>query len=170
MLSRYVPAEKLQIEFLNNWRNADKYPSGDPYAPANYSFEYLAAITFAGQPLAWMEASNLPEEAFKAGDLIKEYASVMKDFHSGVILPVGEEPSGHSWTGFQSDSGYLLVYREDTPTGEGRLKTWLPAGAKVRLTPVLGSGKKARVKVAEDGTICLKLSEKNSFALYKYSY
>lgn len=170
MLSRYVPAEKLQIEFLNNWRNADKYPSGDPYAPANYSFEYLAAITFAGQPLAWMEASNLPEEAFKAGELIREYASVMKDFHSGVILPVGEEPSGHSWTGFQSDSGYLLVYREDTPTGEGRLKTWLPAGAKVRLTPVLGSGKKARVKVAEDGTICLKLLEKNSFALYKYSY
>ena len=173
MLSRYVPAERLQIEFLNNWRNADKYPAGDPYAPANYSFEYLAAITFAGQPLAWMEASNLPEEAFKAGKLIRAYASVMKDFHGGVILPVGDEPSGRSWTGFQSISGregYLLVYREDNPSKKTRMKTWLPAGARVRLTPVLGSGKKARVKVAEDGTIRLKLSKKNSFALYKYSY
>ena len=117
-----------------------------------------------------MEASNLPEEAFKAGKLIRAYASVMKDFHGGVILPVGDEPSGRSWTGFQSDSGYLLVYREDTPSKKGRLKTWFPAGAKVRLTPVLGSGKKARVKVAEDGSIRIKLSKKNSFALYKYSY
>ena len=26
MLSRYVPHQKLQIEFLNRWRNADRYP------------------------------------------------------------------------------------------------------------------------------------------------
>ena len=27
-------------------------------------FEYLFAITMMGQPLAWMEAQNLPKEAF----------------------------------------------------------------------------------------------------------
>ena len=48
MLSRYVPAEKIQTEFLNPWRNADKYAEGDPFAPANYDFGYLAAISFAG--------------------------------------------------------------------------------------------------------------------------
>lgn len=53
-LSKYVPAEKLQIEFLNKWRNLDKYPK-DPFAPSNYSFEYLFATTMAGQPLAWFE-------------------------------------------------------------------------------------------------------------------
>lgn len=63
MLSKYVPAEKLQIEFLNKWRNTDKY-KGEVFAPENYSFEYLFATTLAGQPLAWMEGTNLPEEAF----------------------------------------------------------------------------------------------------------
>lgn len=39
-LSRYVPAERIQVEFLNKWRNADKY-AGDPFAPAGYGFDYL---------------------------------------------------------------------------------------------------------------------------------
>lgn len=41
MLSKYVPAERLQIEFLNKWRNAGKY-AGDRFAPANYGFGYLS--------------------------------------------------------------------------------------------------------------------------------
>ena len=54
MLSRYVPAEKMQIEFLNKWRNADKYDVADPFAPARYSFDYLFAITLAAQRwLGW---------------------------------------------------------------------------------------------------------------------
>ena len=172
MLSRYMPAEKLQVEFLNPWRNGDKYPAGDPYAPANYSFEYLMALTFAAQPLAWMEASNLPEEAFQAGKLLKAYASVMEPFHAGVILPIGEEPSGRSWTGFQSlgkGEGYLLVYREAHPSRTARVKTWLSPGSRLRLKPLLGSGKAGRVKVGEDGCVRLTLKEKNSFALYKYT-
>ena len=104
MLSKYVPAEKLQIEFLNKWRNTEKY-AGAPFAPANYSFEYLFATTMAGQPLAWMEASGLPEEALGIGALIERYKEVQHDFHRGVILPVGDEPSGRSWTGFQSVDG-----------------------------------------------------------------
>lgn len=35
MLSKYVPAEKLQIEFLNKWRNTEKY-GDDPFAPHRY--------------------------------------------------------------------------------------------------------------------------------------
>ena len=173
MLSRYVPAEKLQIEFLNNWRNPDKYPEGDPYAPARYSFGYLAAITFAGQPLAWMEASNLPEEAFATGDLIRSYRKIAADFHSGAILPIGEEPSGHSWTGFQSicgpSEGYLLVYRELTPSSKSRLECRFPAGSRLRLVPVLGDGKARRVKVDADGRIRMRLKHENAFALYKYT-
>ena len=38
MLSRYVPAEKVQIEFLNKWRNADKYDAADPFAPRPLQF------------------------------------------------------------------------------------------------------------------------------------
>ena len=115
MLSKYVPAEKIQVEFLNKWRNDRKY-EGDTFAPSVYSFEYVFAVSMAGQPLAWMEASNLPEEAFDIAPVIKGYRDVSADFHSGVILPIGEEPSGRSWTGFQSicsdKEGYVLDYRE----------------------------------------------------------
>lgn len=144
MLSRYVPAENIQLEFLNKWRNEDKYdPAVDSLAPARYDFEYLFALTMAGEPLAWMEASNLPEEGFDIAPLVKKYRTVAPDFHRGIILPVGDEPNGYSWTGFQSmlsdKEGYLLVFRELNPEGEACVKTWLPAGAKVKLEYVLGS-------------------------------
>lgn len=172
-LSRYVAPERFQIEFLNPWRNADKYPGNDAFAPAYYTFDYIAATTFAAQPLAWMEASNLPEEAYSTGQLLKEWMDIAASFHSGTILPIGEEPSGTSWTGFQSikDSkhGYFLIYREDTPTAKGCIKTWLPEGKCVRFRPLLGSGKPFRAKVGPGGTINIKLSDPNTFALYEYS-
>ena len=173
MLSAYVPAQRLQIEFLNPWRNAGKYPSGDKLAPSNYSFEYLAAITFAAQPLAWMEASNLPEEAYAASTLLKDYRTLMADIHSGTILPIGKEPSGYSWTGFQSikndREGYLLVYREYNPSQKGNIKTYLPAGSRVALTPVAGKGGRAKAKADDSGQITVTLKEENSFVIYKYS-
>ena len=172
MLSRYVPAEKLQIEFLNPWRNTDKYPADDPFAPSRYRFEYLAALTFAAQPLAWLEASNLPEEAFAVGDLVREYRKVAQDFHAGTILPIGGEPDGVVWTGFQSirdaSTGWLLVYRESSPGRKGQLRTWLPDGSRVKLTPVLGAGRRTIARVGLDGTISLYLEDPNSFALYRY--
>ena len=36
-LCPYVPAERLQVEFLNKWRNADKY-EGSSFAPQGYDF------------------------------------------------------------------------------------------------------------------------------------
>ncbi len=171
-LSRYVPAERIQVEFLNRWRNADKY-AGDPFAPAAYGFDYLFATTMAGQPLAWMESSNLPEEAFSIAPLVEAYRKVAADFHAGVILPVGEEPSGRSWTGFQSlvseSEGYLLLYREATPSDEGVIDTFLPEGAKISLELILGSGSRSgRQTVGRNGSIQVSLPAQNSFVLYKY--
>ncbi len=172
-LSRYVPAERIQVEFLNKWRNADKY-AGDPFAPAGYGFDYLFATTMAGQPLAWLESSNLPEEAFAIAPLVREYRAVAADFHAGIILPVGEEPSGRSWTGFQSlvsdAEGYLLLYREAAPSDEGVVETFLPEGAKITLTRVLGSGdRRVRQTVGRKGALRVSLPAENTFVLYKYS-
>ena len=172
MLSKYVPAEKIQVEFLNKWRNDRKY-EGDTFAPSVYSFEYVFAVSMAGQPLAWMEASNLPEEAFDIAPVIKGYRDVSADFHSGVILPIGEEPSGRSWTGFQSicsdKEGYVLVYREASERGAAFVKTWLSEGVKVKFTPVLGYGKAFTAKVDRNGEIRFALPEENSYALYRYT-
>lgn len=171
MLSRYVPAERIQVEFLNKWRNDGKY-EGDSFAPSGYQFEYVFATSMVGQPLAWMEATNLPEEAFETGDVIRKYRNLSADFHSGVILPVGEEPSGRSWTGFQSicsDSrGYMLVYRESTDRESEYLKTWLSEGSKVVFTPVLGHGKSFRTKVERNGEVRFSLPAQNDYVMYKY--
>jgi len=169
-LSKYVPAEKLQIEFLNKWRNADKY-GDDIFAPSHHSFEYLFATTMAGQPLAWFEGTGLPTEALKIKGLIKAYRKIQHDFHLGTILPIGDEPSGRSWTGFQSlnrNKGYFIFYRENTTEAVGAVKTWLPAGTKVKCTPVLGNGKTINTTIAKNGTIEVTLPKINDFVMYRY--
>ena len=173
-LAKYTPTEKLQIEFLNKWRNTDKY-SNDPFGPENYSFSYVFALTMPGQPLAWMEASNLPDEAYNVKGLIEDYKKIQHEFHKGVILPVGEEPSGTSWTGFQSiiddKHGFLLVFREANDEQEGELTTWFKDGDIVNLTPILdkkGYPEEVR-KVGKKGRLNIKLSSQNDFAMYKYS-
>ena len=87
-------------------------------------------------------------------------------------MPIGEEPSGRSWTGFQSivsdTEGYLIVYSEDNGQAEGTIDTWLPKGKKVTFTPVMGSGRKSTAKVGAQGKVSFELKDKNSFALYQY--
>ncbi|MCQ2114581.1 MAG: FAD-dependent oxidoreductase [Bacteroidales bacterium] len=169
-LSPYVPAERLQIEFLNKWRNAERY-EGCEFAPQSYDFSYIFATSMAGQPLAWMEASNLPEEAYDCAQLIKDYVSLAPEFHEGTILPIGNEPSGRSWTGFQSvngNKGFVLVFREDNEDESQDLKTWFPQSAKVNFTCVLGCGSDFSSSASKDGSITFSLPRKNSFAMYRY--
>jgi alpha-galactosidase len=171
-LSRYVPAEKLQVEFLNKWRNADKYPPGDNFAPWNYSFDYLFAITIAAQPLAWMEVSNLPEEAFSTSWLITKYKTIQHAFHKGLILPIGEEPNGRAWTGFQSMTspltGYMIVYREDNDRPSAILDTYLERGDRIKLKTFAGEGESFSVTVGENGAVRFCLPERNQFTIYQY--
>ncbi|MEZ0607783.1 alpha-galactosidase [Fibrella sp. WM1] len=171
-LSKYVPAQNLQIEFLNKWRNRDKYPAGDRFAPANYSFDYLFAITMMAQPLAWFEATGLPTEAVQTAGLIKTYRGIQQQLHNGQILPIGEEPTGKGWTGFQSivtdKEGFLLVFREDNADARQAIRTWLPTGKQVRLEAVAGAGKTVSAVVSPDQQLPVTLPTRNSFALYRY--
>lgn len=171
-LSKYVPPQNLQIEFLNKWRNADKYPAGDPFAPKNYSFDYLFAITMMAQPLAWFEATGLPDEAFATSELIKTYLTNRPAIHGGQIFPIGEEPNGRAWTGFQSikneKEGFLLVFRENNDRPASAIKTWLPVGKRVRFRAVAGAGKPFDAPVLPGGMLAITLPTGNSFALYRY--
>lgn len=173
MLSKYVPAQNFQIEFLNKWRNLDKYPANDPFAPQNYTFDYLFAITMFAQPLAWFEGTGLPAEAFSTSKLIKTYLQHHTKIHAGQIFPIGNEPDGLQWTGFQSigntQSGYLLVFREATSEARKAVKTWLPPGKKVKCTLIAGAGKSFESLVQAEGSVTFELPSKNSFALYQYS-
>lgn len=171
MLSRYVPAQNLQIEFLNNFRNADKYSADDALAPLKVSFEYEFALTMMAQPLAWMEATGLPGKAFGIAPVIKKYQTLQSAIHAGQIFPVGDEPSGTSWTGFQSingNKGYLLLIRELNNHQATHIKTWLPAGKSIKCTRVLGTGKDQVVRVGQNGEIPATLAQSNSYVLYHY--
>ncbi|MDP4275438.1 MAG: alpha-galactosidase, partial [Bacteroidota bacterium] len=153
MLSRYIPPQNLQTEFLNKWRNADKYGE-DPLAPGNYSFDYLFAITMVAQPLAWFEGSGLPREAFSVAESINKYKQVMNDLHSGIILPVGDEPSGKSWTGFQSqksgsDEGYVLIFRELNDSKTGKFDLPLLSSGSYHFERIMGCGKSFRAACKE---------------------
>lgn len=165
MLSRYVPAERLQVEFLNKWRNADKY-GDDPFAPARYDFETLFAITMAGEPLAWMEATGLPDKALALSGAVMTYRAHMHDFHSGIILPVGNEPDGAAWTGFESLSsgrGYLLFFREASLDAEAVIPVDLPDGASFE--KILGEGK---VKVRK-GVARVSIPKQNGYVMFRYT-
>jgi hypothetical protein len=127
----------------------------------------------AAQPLAWFEGTGLLADAVNSiGPVIRKYREIQSDFHSGNIFPIGDEPSGKSWTGFQSvqeGKGYFIVYREANHLPKMAMKTWLKEGTRIKCTPILGNGTAFTTKAGTDGTITFGLPEKNSYALYHYS-
>lgn len=170
MLSKYMPPQNLQIEFLNKWRNSKVYEN-DPLAPAKYSFDYLFAITMVAQPLAWMEGSGLPEEAFRTGGLIRLYKKHKPLFHKGQIFPVGREPDGTGWTGFQSingKQGYVLIFRERNSSMSESIKLYFESGKKIQFTHLYGQGKTFEATVDKKSEIVFHLNDAFSFAWYHY--
>ncbi len=172
-LSAYIPPQFLQMEFLNIWRNKEKYPLNDPYAPSKVSFDYAFATTMMSQPLAWFEASNLPDEAFAISPVIKRYRELSPKIHAGRIYPIGERPDGASWTGFQSiskdeTSGFILVFRENNDRVNTTINSFLPKNHYACFSPELGSGKAFEGWTGQDSKIHLNLGNPNSYALYAY--
>lgn len=173
MFARYLPPQSLQIEFLNRWRNADKYPPDDPLAPANVPWEYAFAITMMAQPLAWFEASRLPEEAFALKPVMDIYKQYQEQIHANPIVPIGEEPTGGSWTGFQSIGnarGFVLIFREHTPRPSATMKLWkIPEGRSLRFKSLLGQGKDFTASAASEGAVSFSLPAPMTYALYEYA-
>jgi len=173
-LARYVPPQFLQVEFLNTARNVDKYPPGDRLAPSAVPFAYAFGVTAAAQPLAWMEVANLPEAARRAAPLIARYRALQPRLHAGRVFPIGAEPDGGAWTGFQSleaegRSGYLIVYREPlAASARGVLPTLLTRGVRTRFEPVLGGGEAFEAVPGPGGEITVYLPQRASFAIYRY--
>ncbi len=129
-LSWYVEPQRLRIEFLNSARNAERY-AGSPLAPVQYPADYACAMTLVANPLAWFEVSNLPPSvAEPVRQLIAVWKRNRAELQSGIILPIGDSPSGAAWTGFCSvsaDSCQVMIFRERTENAATSIK--LPIGA-----------------------------------------
>ena len=114
-LSYYTPLQRYQVEWLDKWRNDKMYAANDILTPSKVPFDYQFAITMMAQPLAWMEATALPKEAFSIKPLIDEWKKERDNMTAGIIHPVGEMPDGFSYTGFASYTKsrlYVLFFRE----------------------------------------------------------
>ncbi len=167
LLSNYMPAERLQIEFLNPFRNKTKYHESDALSPKNVGIDYATAVSLMAQPLAWMELSGLPDEAHRIKDILMPYKQLANEIHEGVILPIGNEPSGFSWTGFISlgkeGKNYLLVFRENMV--EDSFDFDLPIEIEI-IKHVLGNETKTRLN--NDGkTLKVSFEDKFSFGLFE---
>ena len=168
-LSRFVPPQWLQIEFLNVWRNTAVYGGADPLSPHKAGFAYCFAVTMMAQPLAWFEASQLPAEALAIKPLIAAYRALQQPLHEGTIMPIGEEPCGTGWTGFQSIAdagGFVAVYREFNDRPSASLKLAALADGRVTFEHVLGDGQSFATDV-HNGTVRFELPKPMAFALYK---
>jgi hypothetical protein len=127
-LSKYVPAQKLQIEFLNVERNQERY-GDDPLSPWQSGIAYSFAVTMFTNPLAWLEVTGLSEESTAIlGPMLQVYNLHQSSILNGRVLPIGELPDGTRWTGFQSitskDDGYLLILREYSPQASANFRLW----------------------------------------------
>ncbi|MDQ8183092.1 alpha-galactosidase [Pelagicoccus sp. SDUM812005] len=171
-LSRYLPAERLQIEFLNKWKNGENYSDRDLFAPQHVPFDYSFALTMAAQPLAWFEGTGLPEQGFEVEPLIRSYKELQESFHGGMIFPIGEEPCGTCWTGFQSilseDSGYLLVYRELNGQSWRSLETFLDKDRRYTFKTVLGEGRVLSRRSDDLGKVEIQIPKAHGFVLVRY--
>ena len=172
MLSRYLPSERLQMEFLNVKKHPELY-GDDPLAPEKCGIAYALAVTLFANPLVWMEMTGLDEESAKtAGEMIRKYRPVQEDILGGYVQPVGQEPDGISWTGFQSSGkpgeGYLLILREWNEKPEHVYRLYGCSGQRLRLECILGNGGQTEVQVNGQGEAAFSLPAAHSFALYRY--
>lgn len=180
-LSRYIPARKLQIEFLNVQRNREKYGE-DPLSPYACGLMYSFAVSLFANPLAWMELTGL---AADDAQRLTYMLQLVKPHHaailSGHILPIGQEPSGVGWTGFQSVTnereGYVLVFREWNEQSTYPLQLWGLGQEPLLLEEIVGAtGTEVRVPAEAmkrvdadgEGRYRFELSMPLSFSLFVY--
>jgi hypothetical protein len=98
-------------------------------------------------PLGWFEVSHLPSQYI---DHVAKLAAIWKQhrdaIYSGHTIPIGEAPTGASWTGFLAGDpdgpAYALIFREKNERNEATI-----------LTSFLRKSKYTVERLAGDGTI-----------------
>ena len=148
-------------------------PAGDPLAPSQCGIAYALAITLFANPLVWMEMTGLDEASVKtAGEILCAYRPLQADILGGFVQPIGEEPDGMSWTGFQStvtdQTGYLLILREWNEQDAHSFRLHGLREKKLALDPILGECPQNEIHTDDAGIVQLRLPSPHSFALYRY--
>lgn len=168
MLCRYIPAARLQMEFLNLRRNPHRY-EGDPLAPGLYGIDWAFASVMFANPLCWMEMTSLSgEDARVLAGIASVWRPLSGELAHADVTPLGEEPDGVAFTGLRADCGthgYILLFRESAPETEYRFS--LPGVPCGRVDTLYASG--GASAEPEDGGLLLCAPEPRSFVFLRYT-
>jgi hypothetical protein len=103
---------------VNPGLNAECYDENDDFAPSKYDIDYLFASVMLSNPLFWMELQFLSDaNTKKLKDIISFWHSFREAFRNSDVSPIGDKPSGRSFTGFKiknADGEFALLFREAT--------------------------------------------------------
>ena len=118
-IGRYLPASRFQFELINPDLYSEKYRPEDPFAPQKYDMDYLFASVMLSNPLFWMEMQFLARERRdQLKRVMPQWKKHRQALATGDVMPIGDLPTGRSFTGFCVSSGeraeYLLLFREVT--------------------------------------------------------
>lgn len=171
MLSRYIPAQRLLIELLNPRRRTENYPN-DPFAPNEYTADYLFAVAMTAQPLFFMELSGLSHEDEQSlSKIIAVYRAHRDAMWNCDVQPIGAEPDGRSFTGFlltdreNPHEGFLLAFREAAEQACA-VFTGMPHGMRLR---VLCANRGVRRLPSDAGSLALRFDAQRSYAFFRWT-
>lgn len=167
MLGRYLPTSKFQFEMINPDLYTECYPENDPFVPSLYGQDYLFASVMLSNPLFWQEMQFLPQaRREELRPIMKVWKEHRSELANADVCPIGEKPSGRSFTGFyiskQGKPKYLLLFREVTEHDSACIKAHVPA-TEARL---LISNADTQVNVL-NGEIHAKLAKPRAYAFFE---
>lgn len=170
MLGHYIPTSKFQFELINPDLNVECYLENDPFAPFLYNMDYLFACVMLSNPLFWMEMQFLSEDRKREIEKILPIWKSLRPFLANAdVRPIGDKPSGRSFTGFEINGNgrakYLLLFREVTENESAVIKTSTEAVE----TKILACNADARVSV-ENGYTEISLAKPRAYALVELIY
>ncbi len=136
--------------------------------------DYAMATTLMGIPQIQASVRDYSsDEKRQLQRLIPVYKQHREAIFTSYVVPIGDEPSNRSWTGFQAlrpdrDDGRLLIFRElhnDQP--EATLKLEGVAGRTLTITDLL-SGRSRDVTASASGEVMFEIPEAPGFLFLSY--
>ena len=138
-LAWYLNLNQFQIT-IQNCETIDRERS-DAW---RYPQDYCTAIAIMGAPILFMELKYLSSKARELiARVVTPYREHRERMFDGYVYPIGNEPSGRTWTGFQCvlpdrREGYITVFRElESRVTERAIRLWCVPDGRVRLTDLM---------------------------------
>ncbi len=168
-LSHYLNLNQIQLTI----QNIDRVV-GDFSNCREYTHDYCFAIAMMAVPLFFQETHYLDASARQQlRPTIATYKKHRDAINQGFVMPVGDEPDDHAWTGFQSHrqeqaGGYLLLFREVyNSSDQSEIKLHFVEGKRIRFTDA-SSGESWTATASPEGAVAFTQPKPATYRLLEY--